>query len=268
MGAAAERRARGRRRARACTSPTSSHLDAEHAGVASRPRRRIADHHRPAARSTSSPAGRGRAAGARRPFTAETIGGTCSISPVSAGASRTCSSVTPTCPSVPVTSPEASRVSVAVPEHDLAGVGLLQAGEEAQQAGDAAEPDQQDPGGVGVERAGVAHPALAEDRAGTGPPRRGRSTPPPCPPPRGPRWRRCGAGSPGPPRAPALRRRPRLGAAQCGDLLHALRRPRPPGPVRSEPRRAFHADLAPDGPLELARRSARASPASPASVPR
>ncbi len=51
------------------------------------------------------------------------------------------------------------------PEDDVGRVRLGQHGQEAHQARGAAEPDQQDPGGIGVEGAGMADPALPEDAA-------------------------------------------------------------------------------------------------------
>ena len=53
-------------------------------------------------------------------------------------------------------------------EHDLGLVGLGQRGEEAHEPGGPAQADQQHAGGVGVEGAGVADPALAEDAAAAG----------------------------------------------------------------------------------------------------
>ncbi len=53
-------------------------------------------------------------------------------------------------------------------QHDLADVGLGQGGEEAQQTGGPAHPEQQDAGGVGVERAGMADLLVVQDPAGLG----------------------------------------------------------------------------------------------------
>ena len=69
---------------------------------------------------------------------------------------------------VPVTSPDASSVLRGRAQHDLGLVGLRQAGEEPQHAGEPAQAHEQDPGGVGVERPGVADPALREDAAAPG----------------------------------------------------------------------------------------------------
>ncbi len=53
-------------------------------------------------------------------------------------------------------------------EHHLARVGLGQIGEVPEQAGDTTEADEQDAGGVGIERARVPHPLLAEAAAELG----------------------------------------------------------------------------------------------------
>ena len=53
-------------------------------------------------------------------------------------------------------------------EDDLGLVGLGQAGQELQQPGGPAQADQEHAGGVGVEGAGVADPALAEDPPAAG----------------------------------------------------------------------------------------------------
>ena len=113
------RRARCRRRrpASGCRCPTSrSRRSGTRPGPPARRPRRRRPAPAPAARSTSTPS---RASScSRRPstFLADTIGGTCSMSPVSpAAAARTSSRSTAAMSHVPVTSPEASSVDVAVP---------------------------------------------------------------------------------------------------------------------------------------------------------
>ena len=132
-------------------------------------------------RSTSMPA---RASSCRRfpsILTAETIGGICSMAPTK-----------PAAAALDIGERDAGHVPLPHhvtrgvecrrrrAEHHLARIGLGQVGEEAQQSGHAAQPDQQHPGGVGIERARVADPLLPEDACGTGPRRRATSIPPAC----------------------------------------------------------------------------------------
>ena len=85
-----------------------------------------------------------------------------------AAADRTSPTVTPVMSHVPVTSPDASRVEVAVPSTITPGVGLGGQAEVAQQPGDPADAEEEHAGGVGVEGAGVADLAGAEHAAGLG----------------------------------------------------------------------------------------------------
>ena len=130
-------------------------------------------------RSTSMPS---RASSCRRrpsTLTADTIGGTCRMSPVrAAAAARHLVERRPrSCRGWRSPRRSASRVVVSVPEHDLADVGLGQHGQEAQQPGGSADAEQQHPGGIGVERAGVADLPVVQNARGPWPPRRGTSSP-------------------------------------------------------------------------------------------
>ena len=121
-----------------------------------------------ALRSTSSPA---RASSCRRrppTFTADTIGGTCSMSPTNAGSARSTSSLVIGIGRWSTTSPAASSVLGRDAEHDAAAVGLARLGQVAQQPRGATEPDEQHAGGVGIEGARVTDPTLPVDLAQLG----------------------------------------------------------------------------------------------------
>ena len=102
----------------------------------------------------------------RRPpiFTADTIGGSCSMSPMKRGSARSTSSRVSAIGRWSRTSPAASSVLVAMPNTTRPVVGLARLGQVAQQPGGPTEPDEQHAGGVGVERARVTDAALPVDR--------------------------------------------------------------------------------------------------------
>ena len=175
-------RRRGRRPAPARRCPTSSrprHGRRPPRRVGSTSNRKTSTVR--AGRSTSIPS---RASSCRRrppTFTAETIGGTCAIRPVSVEAAARTSS------SVDAGHVEGRRhLARGVErrrrraEHDLADVGLRERGGEAQQPRGPADADDQHTRGVGVERPGVADPPLGEQAPGACRRRRARSTPPAC----------------------------------------------------------------------------------------
>ena len=166
----ARRRGRRRASARRCRCRTRRRRRPPGTGRVRTPRRRSGRRARGrGARSTSSPA---RASSWRRrppTFTADTIGGSCSMSPRKRGSARSTSSrVDRHRPLVEHLAGGVERAGGDA-EHDRArGTPCPPPGQEAQQAGGAAEPDEQHAGGVGVERARVADPALPVDLAQLG----------------------------------------------------------------------------------------------------